>query len=69
MGFSVGRFGADVPLGLFEAPDDPSQRHAVMREDRVLLAGSVLAVKEHRLMEAGELVNEIIEFHVTPLEK
>lgn len=27
-----------APFGLFEVSDNPSQRHAVMREDRVLLA-------------------------------
>lgn len=40
-----------------------------MREDRVLLAGPVLAAKEHRLMKAGELVDDILEFHMAPLEK
>ena len=68
-GFGVGRFGPDASLGLFEIPDDPSQRHAVMGEDRILLAGSVLAAKEHRLMKAGELVDDIFEFHMAPLEK
>lgn len=56
-------------IGLFEVPDNPPQRHAVMREDRVLLAGPVLAAKEHRLMKAGELVNDILEFHMAPIEK
>ena len=69
MGFGVGRFGPDASLGLFEIPDDPSQRHAVMGEDRILLAGSVLAAKEHRLMKAGELVDDILEFHMAPFEK
>lgn len=68
-GFGVGRFGPDAPLGLFEVPDDPPQRHAVMREDRVLLAGPVLAAEEHRLMKAGELVDDILEFHMALLEK
>lgn len=68
-GFGAGRFGPDAPLGFFEVPDDPSQRHAAMREDRVLLAGPVLAAEEHRLMKAGELVDDILEFHATPFEK
>lgn len=33
------------------SPRQSFQRHAVMREDRVLLAGPVLAAKEHRLMK------------------
>ena len=40
-----------------------------MREDRVLLAGPVLAAKEHRLMKAGEFVNDILELHMAPIEK
>lgn len=68
-GFGAGRFGPDAPLGLFEVPDNPSQRHAVMREDRVLLAGPVLAAKEHRLMKAGELVDDVFEFRATPFKK
>lgn len=69
MGFGDGRFSADAPLNLIEVPDDPPQRHAVMREDRALLAGPVLAAKERRLMKAGELVDDILEFHMAPLEK
>lgn len=44
--FGDDRFGADVSFSLFEVPDNPPQRHAVMGEDQVLLAGSVLAAKE-----------------------